>query len=61
MDSTQAIRLISDINPKVVILMHCDSWGHFSEHDSQAAKVFETDSARDKIRWLKPGGKMRII
>ncbi|KAK8914954.1 hypothetical protein H634G_09876 [Metarhizium anisopliae BRIP 53293] len=61
MDGSQAVRLIGDIDPDVVIPMHCDGWGHFAENSSQAAKVFEAANIKNKIRWLKPGEKTRII
>ncbi|KAF5135162.1 UPF0173 metal-dependent hydrolase [Metarhizium anisopliae] len=61
MDGSQAVRLIGDIDPDVVIPMHCDGWGHFAENGSQAAKVFEAANIKNKIRWLKPGEKTRII
>lgn len=61
MDGAQAVHLIKDIDPEVVIPMHCDGWGHFSEGSSQAAKVFEAENVNDKVRWLEPGKTTRIL
>jgi L-ascorbate metabolism protein UlaG (beta-lactamase superfamily) len=55
MDSTQAVRLIGDVDPDVVIPMHCDGWGHFAEDSSRAAKVFQAEDVGKKIKWLQPG------
>lgn len=61
MDSAQAVHLIRDIDPDVVIPMHCDGWGHFSEDSSKAAKVFEAENIKDKITWLEPGKRTKIF
>jgi L-ascorbate metabolism protein UlaG (beta-lactamase superfamily) len=61
MDSTQAVRLIGDLEPDVVVPMHCDGWGHFAENSSQATKVFAAEPVNNKIKWLEPGKKTRIF
>lgn len=61
MDSTQAIQLIQDINPDIVIPMHFDGWDHFSEDSIQAAKAFDSGNLKDKIRWLKPGITTQLL
>lgn len=60
MDSTDAVRLIGDIDADVAIPMHCDGWGHFSEDVAQAAKVLN-DGAKGKVRWLEPGKRTEIL
>lgn len=55
MDGHQAAQLIRDLNPGVVIPMHFDGWGHFSESESHVREVFQAEGVENKVYWLKPG------
>ncbi|KAF2716682.1 Zn-dependent hydrolase [Polychaeton citri CBS 116435] len=61
MNSKQAIRLVGAISPDVVVPMHCDGWGHFTEDGANAAQAFKAGGIDDRVRWLDPGKSTSIF
>ncbi|CAE6502331.1 unnamed protein product [Rhizoctonia solani] len=61
LDGQSAVKLIQDIGADVVVPMHFDSWGHFTEPSTESAKIFVEAGLKDKVMWLEPGVAKRIL
>ncbi|KAJ5160494.1 uncharacterized protein N7482_007498 [Penicillium canariense] len=61
MDGKSAARLFRDIKAEVLIPMHYESWGHFTQFGAELRQVFEKEGISDKICWLKPGEKVSVF
>ncbi|KAH7323406.1 putative Zn-dependent hydrolases of the beta-lactamase protein [Rhizoctonia solani] len=61
LDGKSAVKLIQDIGADVVVPMHFDSWGHFTEPSTESAKTFVEAGLKDKVIWLEPGVAKRIL
>ncbi|KAH7010277.1 putative Zn-dependent hydrolases of the beta-lactamase protein [Ilyonectria destructans] len=55
MDGKQATQLFRDIKADVLVPMHYESWGHFTQFGAELAKAFEEEGVSDQVRWLVPG------
>lgn len=60
MDGEQAIRLFKDIGADLLIPMHFEGWGHFTQGSEELRKIFEKGGIADKVRWLEPGVATKI-
>ncbi|EWY79901.1 hypothetical protein FOYG_16966 [Fusarium oxysporum NRRL 32931] len=60
MDGRQAARLFRDIKADVLVPMHYESWGHFTQFEEGLAKEFSEEGVLGHVRWLKPGMAVRI-
>ncbi|GLI78358.1 hypothetical protein PoHVEF18_006672 [Penicillium ochrochloron] len=61
MDGKSAARLFRDIKADVLIPMHYESWGHFTQFGEGLRQDFEEEGISDKICWLKPGEKILVF
>ncbi|KAK5992300.1 UPF0173 metal-dependent hydrolase -like protein [Cladobotryum mycophilum] len=61
MDGEQAVRLVREINADLMIPMHFEGWGHFTEGRDALKKVFGKEDINDKVRWLAPGERQQIL
>ncbi|RYP42090.1 hypothetical protein DL767_000455 [Monosporascus sp. MG133] len=61
MDGKQAARLFREIGADVLVPMHYESWGHFSQKGQQLAKAFEEEGIQEKVCWLVPGVSKKVI
>ncbi|KFY70086.1 hypothetical protein V499_09468 [Pseudogymnoascus sp. VKM F-103] len=55
MDGKQAVQLVRDIGADVMVPMHFEEWGHFTEHGEDLVKVFEEAGIMDRVCWTTPG------
>ncbi|UKZ91450.1 uncharacterized protein TrAFT101_006428 [Trichoderma asperellum] len=60
MCGSQAARLFRDIKADLLVPMHYESWGHFTQNENELAKEFETEGILEHVRWLKPGKAVEI-
>ncbi|KAB8226984.1 MBL fold metallo-hydrolase [Aspergillus alliaceus] len=57
MDGKSAARLIKT---DVLVPMHYESWGHFTQFGEELAEGFESESVMDKVCWPKPGEAVSV-
>ncbi|KZL87279.1 zn-dependent hydrolases of the beta-lactamase [Colletotrichum incanum] len=55
MDGKQASQLFREIKADILVPMHYESWGHFTENGDNLEKVFKEEGIYDKVCWLTPG------
>ncbi|KAM5341492.1 hypothetical protein ACJ41O_014523 [Fusarium nematophilum] len=60
MGGKQASRLFREIGADVLVPMHYESWGHFTEKGGKLAEVFGEEGILDRVCWLEPGVRKRI-
>jgi L-ascorbate metabolism protein UlaG (beta-lactamase superfamily) len=60
MDGRQAARLFRDIKADMLVPMHYESWGHFTQHQKELSEEFKQEGILSKIRWLEPGKAVKI-
>ncbi|KAM0426337.1 hypothetical protein ACHAPT_008378 [Fusarium lateritium] len=60
MGGEQASRLFREIGADVLVPMHYESWGHFTENGEKLAEVFEKEGILGKVSWLDPGVQKKI-
>lgn len=61
MDGQQAAKLVREIGADIMVPMHYETWGHFTENGAELAKVLEKEGIQDKVCWLTPGVPKRVI
>ncbi|KAH7042274.1 putative Zn-dependent hydrolases of the beta-lactamase protein [Macrophomina phaseolina] len=61
MDGKQAVRLFREIRADILVPMHFESWGHFTQFGKDLARVFEAEGIQDKVCWLTPGEEKKVI
>ncbi|CAG9948861.1 unnamed protein product [Clonostachys rosea f. rosea IK726] len=60
MDGEQAAHLFRDIQADLLVPMHYESWGHFTQNEKELSEEFRKEGILDNIRWLKPGSPVCI-
>lgn len=61
MDSKQAVQLMRDIEPDVVIPLHFEGWSLFKEGKSEIEEVVKEEGVEDKFKFLAPGVDTKIL
>ena len=61
LDGVQAVKLFRDIEADVLVPMHFESWAHFTEGRSELEQAFEKEGVSDKVLWLAPGKKTKLV
>ncbi|SJL01372.1 probable Zn-dependent hydrolases of the beta-lactamase fold, putative [Armillaria ostoyae] len=61
MDGKQAARLFREIRADILVPMHYESWGHFTQNGEELAKAFEEEGIQDKVCWLTPGVSKKVL
>lgn len=61
MDGKQGARLFREIGADVMVPLHYESWGHFSESKEQLVRALADESVADKVCWLKPGVATKVV
>ncbi len=54
-------RLFREIKADILVPMHYESWGHFTQNGKELAKVFEEEGIQDKVFWLTPGVSKKVF
>lgn len=50
MDANQAVRLFRDIKVDVLVPLHYESWGDFTQFGQELREVFHAEDISDKVR-----------
>ncbi|KAH8754144.1 beta-lactamase superfamily domain-containing protein [Diaporthe sp. PMI_573] len=61
MDGVQAAKLFRESGAKLLIPMHFESWGHFTQFGGELKEVFKQEGLEECVHWLEPGVDTRII
>lgn len=61
MSGKDAARLFRDIKADILVPMHFESWGHFTENGQQLAKAFAEEGVLESVVWLEPGKLTQIV
>ncbi|KAL6699753.1 hypothetical protein J3F84DRAFT_361655 [Trichoderma pleuroticola] len=61
MDSKQAVQLMRDIEPDIVIPLHFEGWNLFKEGKSEIEEVVKEEGVEDKFKFLTPGVETKIL
>lgn len=55
MNAADGIRAVQVLQPRAVIPVHYDGWGHFREPRPAVERAFGAAGLADRLRWLTPG------
>lgn len=61
MGGEDAARLVREIGIERLVPMHFESWHHFTQFGKDLKGIFEKEGIMDKVYWLEPGQKKKII
>lgn len=61
MDGAQAAKLFREIGAEVLIPMHFESWGHFTQFGGELREVFKQEGLEGSVCWLEPGVDRKIF
>ena len=62
MGSEEAAKMTHDIGAEKMVPLHYESWKHFTESSDDARAVMSADEAvKDKVVWVVPGEKTKIV
>ncbi|RAL10936.1 MBL fold metallo-hydrolase [Aspergillus homomorphus CBS 101889] len=61
MGGKDGARLFRALKADVLVPMHYESWGHFTQFGEALRQAFEDDGIIDKVRWLKGGEKVAVL
>ncbi|OJJ51929.1 hypothetical protein ASPSYDRAFT_52829 [Aspergillus sydowii CBS 593.65] len=61
MDGKQAASLFRDIQADVLVPMHYESWGHFTQKGEELREAFEQERIMGQVTWLKPGETVTVM
>lgn len=60
LNAKDAIRVVSALNPRQVIPIHYEGWGHFREPKAEAEAQFARAGIGDRLQWLPLGKPVTI-
>ncbi|KAJ5376918.1 hypothetical protein N7509_013804 [Penicillium cosmopolitanum] len=61
MGGKDGAKLFRALKADVLIPMHYESWGHFTQFGVELRQAFEDEGISDKICWLKGGEKVTVL
>ncbi|KAJ5153954.1 uncharacterized protein N7500_009393 [Penicillium coprophilum] len=61
MGGKDGAKLFRAIKADVLVPMHYESWGHFTQFGDELRQAFEAEGISDKICWLKGGEKITVL
>ncbi|RHZ63891.1 MBL fold metallo-hydrolase [Aspergillus thermomutatus] len=61
MDGKSGARLLQALKSDVLVPMHYESWGHFTQFGKELAQDFEAAGVQHKVCWLTPGQKKKVL
>lgn len=61
MDGKSGARLLRDVKADVLVPMHYESWGHFTQFGKELRRDFEEEGILDKVCWLTPGKPVSVL
>jgi L-ascorbate metabolism protein UlaG (beta-lactamase superfamily) len=61
MGGSDGARLFRALKADVLVPMHYESWGHFTQFGEELRRVFEEEGICEKVCWLKGGEKVKVL
>ncbi|KAL4950113.1 beta-lactamase superfamily domain-containing protein [Aspergillus filifer] len=61
MGGKDGARLFRAIKADVLVPMHYESWGHFTEFGEELRRTFEGEGVEERVCWLKGGEEVEIL
>ncbi|RAH69868.1 MBL fold metallo-hydrolase [Aspergillus aculeatinus CBS 121060] len=61
MGGKDGARLFRALRADVLVPMHYESWGHFTQFWKELREVFEAEGISEKVRWLRGGEKVAVL
>ena len=61
MDGKSAARLFREIKADVLVPMHYEAWGHFTQFGEELRQVFEEEGIAEKVCWLVGGKAVKVL
>jgi L-ascorbate metabolism protein UlaG (beta-lactamase superfamily) len=61
MDGKQAADMLRSFKADILVPMHYESWGHFTQGGNELAKVFAEEGIEDQVCWLVPGTSRKVF
>ncbi|KAL7409675.1 beta-lactamase superfamily domain-containing protein [Mrakia frigida] len=60
MDARDAVKIVRELNVPVLVPLHYEGWGHFSQFGEELRNVLEAENVMDKICFVEPGVEKRV-
>lgn len=61
MDGKQGARLFREVGADVLVPMHFESWGHFTQFGDELRRDFEVEGIANDVSWLTPGEPKKLL
>jgi L-ascorbate metabolism protein UlaG (beta-lactamase superfamily) len=61
MDGKSAARLFREIKADVLVPMHYEAWGHFTQFGEELRQVFKDEGIAEKVCWLAGGKAVEVL
>ncbi|KAJ5923107.1 hypothetical protein N7516_010810 [Penicillium verrucosum] len=61
MGDNDGAKLFRALKVDVLVPMHYESWGHFTQFRDELRQVFQAEGISEKICWLTGGEKIRVL
>lgn len=61
MGGNDGAKLFRALKADVLVPMHYESWGHFTQFGDELRQVFQAEGISEKICWLTGGEKIRVL
>ncbi len=60
-DGKDASRIFKEIGSDLLVPMHYNSWGHFTENGEALLKAFEQSGIAEGVCWLELGKRTKVL
>ncbi|WBW70835.1 Zn-dependent hydrolases of the beta-lactamase [Schizosaccharomyces osmophilus] len=61
LDGKQAGQLVKDLNIELMVPIHFEGWGHFTQAGKELTRDFEEEGISDRVCWVTPGKPSTLI
>lgn len=61
MDGKSAAQLFREIKADVLVPMHYEAWGHFTQFGEELRQVFQDEGIAEKVCWLVGGKTVEVL
>ncbi|KAL3708312.1 hypothetical protein TMatcc_006296 [Talaromyces marneffei ATCC 18224] len=61
MDGKQGARLFRELGADVLVPMHFESWGHFTQFGDELIRDFDEEGVGHQVCWLTPGESKKLL
>ena len=60
MDARDAAKIVRELNVPVLVPLHYEGWGHFTQFGEELRNVLEAEKVMDQICFVEPGVEKRV-